>query len=129
MDKRTQKRKIGDIGESIATKFLVKRGFEILERNYWKKVGEIDVVCKKDGKFYFVEVKTVSSVVVSRETGDNFRPEDNIHSAKIARMDRAIQIYLEEAKYDGDWEVIGVMIEINELSKEARVRLLDNFAW
>ena len=52
--------KIGQLGEDIACKFLMKHGFSILERNYTKKWGEIDVIAEKGKKLYFVEVKSVS---------------------------------------------------------------------
>jgi putative endonuclease len=48
---------IGEIGENIAVKFLMKHNFQILERNYTKKWGEIDIVGKKLGKLHFIEVK------------------------------------------------------------------------
>jgi Holliday junction resolvase-like predicted endonuclease len=51
---------VGKIGEDTAARFLVKQGFMIVERNYWKKYGEIDIVAKKKGVIHFVEVKTVS---------------------------------------------------------------------
>ena len=44
----------GEIGENIAVRFLMKHGFSILERNYTKKWGEIDIIAKKDGKIYFI---------------------------------------------------------------------------
>ena len=53
--------KTGEIGENIAVKFLVKHNFTILERNYTKKWGELDIVAEKQGKIYFIEVKSVSS--------------------------------------------------------------------
>lgn len=56
----TEKRKTGDLGEDIAAMFLVKQGFSVVERNYLRKWGEIDIIAKKDGVLYFVEVKTVS---------------------------------------------------------------------
>ena len=59
-DNRTEKRKLGDIGENIACHFLKKRGFEILDRNYSRKWGELDIVAKKDSIIHFVEVKSVS---------------------------------------------------------------------
>lgn len=44
--------KIGELGENVACKFLMKHGFTILERNYTKKWGEIDVIAlKKEKKF------------------------------------------------------------------------------
>lgn len=63
---KTEKRKTGDLGEDIAERFLVKRGFKILERNYLRKWGEIDIIAKKGGKLCFVEVKTVSCVTSTR---------------------------------------------------------------
>ena len=34
----------GEIGENVAVKFLMKHGFSIIERNYTKKWGEIDII-------------------------------------------------------------------------------------
>lgn len=72
---KTQKQKIGDLGEGIACNYLRGKGFEIIERNYWKPWGEIDIVAEKQGITYFIEVKTVSlenfvkdTEIVARET-------------------------------------------------------------
>ena len=46
----SETQKIGEIGENIAVKFLVKHDFSILDRNYTKKWGEIDIVAEKDSK-------------------------------------------------------------------------------
>ncbi len=125
----TEKQRIGKIGEDIAERFLVKHGYSVVEKNYLKKVGEIDIICKKDGTLYFVEVKTVSRENISRETSDDYRPEDNLHSMKILRMGRAIEIYLDEKQVVCDWEILGVMILLDKVSKKARVSLLRDFAW
>ena len=55
----SEKQKIGEIGENVAAKFLMKHGFAILDRNYTKKWGEIDIVAEKDNLLHFVEVKSV----------------------------------------------------------------------
>jgi len=89
----SETQKIGEIGENIASKFLVKRGFSILDRNYTKKWGELDIVAEKEGKIYFVEVKSVncgknlSSLQV-------YRPEENMHPRKLQRISRAIQTFI-----------------------------------
>lgn len=65
LDSRTvlggaKKQKIGLVGENIAVKHLVKLHYKILERNYRKKWGEIDIIAKKDGTIHFIEVKSQS---------------------------------------------------------------------
>lgn len=44
-------------GEGVARKFLKKRGYKILKRNYVSKTGEIDIVAYNKGIIAFVEVK------------------------------------------------------------------------
>lgn len=52
---------LGKAGEDIATKYLIKNGYKIIERNFYCKMGEIDIIAKKDEYIVFVEVKTRSS--------------------------------------------------------------------
>ncbi len=49
------------IGENAAAEFLKKKGYVILERNFRKGYGEIDIIAVKKGTLVFVEVKTRSS--------------------------------------------------------------------
>lgn len=122
----TEKQKVGKLGEDIASRFLAKRGYSILDRNYLKKTGEIDIVCAKDNMIYFVEVKSVSRENI---TNDSYRPEDNIHEAKIKRLSRTIEIYLAEKDIESDWEIIVVTVVIDSNLRTAKVRLLTDFAW
>jgi len=93
LDKRTEKRKTGDIGENIACEFLKKRGFVIIEKNYSKKWGELDVVAKGEDGLHFIEVKGTSS--------PGARPEENVHRWKQKRLHRAIQTwFLDHEGYD-----------------------------
>lgn len=48
-------------GEELATKFLRDKGYKIIERNFRKGYGEIDIICVKDKTLVFVEVKTRTS--------------------------------------------------------------------
>lgn len=52
------KRKFGIIGEKIAQGFLLNKGYEILETNFYTKRGEIDIIAQKNKCIVFVEVKT-----------------------------------------------------------------------
>ena len=45
-------------GEELATEFLRKKGYKILERNFEASQGEIDIIAKDDEELVFVEVKT-----------------------------------------------------------------------
>lgn len=56
------KRKFGIIGEKIAQGFLLNKGYEILETNFYTKCGEIDIIAKLDKCIVFIEVKTRSSL-------------------------------------------------------------------
>lgn len=52
--------KIGIIGEEIACKYLRNKGFEIIERNFHSKRGEIDIIAKDIDVVVFAEVKYYS---------------------------------------------------------------------
>ncbi len=51
-------REKGNLGEDIAAEYLQRLGFEILERNYTIRGGEIDIIAKDSDTLVFVEVKT-----------------------------------------------------------------------
>jgi putative endonuclease len=48
----------GKTGESVAADYLSRQGYQILERNYRSKVGEIDIIAQDGDALVFVEVKT-----------------------------------------------------------------------
>ena len=124
---KSEKRRFGDIGENVACVFLEKHGFEVIERNYLRKWGEIDIVARKDRVMHFVEVKSThfdSTSAVSPET--SFRAEENMHPQKIRRLHRAIQTYLLEKRIDCDWQLDLVVVKIDEVARVARAEILEN---
>lgn len=126
----SKSQKIGELGEDIACKFLMKHGFEILERNYTKKWGEIDVIAQKEGKFYFVEVKSVSCVTLPDFKDENpftKRPEENMHPWKMKRLSRTIQTYLINKRIGNTpWQFDLILVYIDMTNRTARVRTLEN---
>lgn len=54
-------RDIGNIGENAVADFLKSNGYDVLERNFTVRGGEIDIIAFKSGRLVFVEVKTRSS--------------------------------------------------------------------
>ncbi len=114
------KRKIGDVGEEVVCRFLEKKGYRVLVRNYWKPWGEIDIVAKKAGILSFVEVKSISRATI--------RPEENMHAGKIRRLNRAIQTYLLENKVPEStpWQIDLACVRLDFSTHKARVEILEN---
>lgn len=58
----SNKRELGVGGEKAAVDFLKEKGYEVLERNYRTKFGEVDIIAKDKGFYCFIEVKTRQSI-------------------------------------------------------------------
>lgn len=125
----SKSQQIGEIGENVAVKFLVKLGFTIIERNYTKKWGEIDIVTEKDEKIHFIEVKSVQrdmSVFPFIGQGSNdYRAEDNMHPWKLKRLSRTIQTYLISRKIpeDMEWQLDLLVVYLDLKNKKAKVKV------
>lgn len=133
-DKKGEKNKIGAYGEDIAAKYLEKLGHNVIDRNYLKKWGEIDIVSRETSQnrsvIHFVEVKTVSY-----ETKDqlqravsygNYRPEENVHPEKLKRMYRTIESWLLEHDYSQDWQIDIISVRIVPREKYATAKYIPN---
>ncbi len=128
---RTEKQIIGAIGEEISAKYLIKKGFCIVCRNYRKKYGEIDIIARKGEILHFIEVKTVSRENmrdVSRVTNDAHRPEDNIHPQKLRRIARTIQAYLLKQYPQGEpeWVFDAITVKLDQVQKKGTIAFLEN---
>lgn len=117
-------REKGDICEDIACYFLKKRGYEIVERNYLKKWGEIDIIASKADLLHFIEVK---GIYVAGNI-DQIRPEENVNELKIKKLRRIIQTYLnergDEIKISFQFHVITVKIDSN--NNKYYVKMIEN---
>ena len=124
----SEKRKVGDIGENFCVKHLVKHGYAILDRNYLKKWGEIDIVAKKGGVIHFIEVKTVSHETLSNLSWEDYNPEENVHPWKLKRLSRAIQTYLLDKDIDDEteWQVDIAAVFLDFGAKKARIRITED---
>ena len=56
-----RKHVLGKYGENAAAEFLKRQGYEIVERNWHCRSGEIDLIARENDSWVFVEVKTRSS--------------------------------------------------------------------
>ncbi len=83
----------GAQGEEIAAGFLIKEGYQIIQRNYRTVLGEIDIVAREGESLVFVEVKARS--------GDQFGPpQAAVDLRKQAKMSRVALVYLKQKRID-----------------------------
>ena len=129
-DQNNHKIKVGKYGEQIATNYLIRNGFEVVERNYLKKWGEIDIVARRTDKVHFVEVKTVSYETkadlresISRGT---HRPEENVHKYKLLKLSRIIETWIIENKYYNEWQIDVMAVRIVPREKYATLKYIPN---
>lgn len=100
------KRELGYQGEAIAVDYLKAYGFKIVERNFRCKLGEIDIIARKRGDIYFVEVKA--------RKGSRFgTPLESITLAKQRQIARIAKFFLLKYKRDCNchFSAIGIMLD------------------
>ncbi len=86
---------LGVKGENLAVNRLVEDGYEIVERNYKWKQGELDIICRKDGMLIVVEVKT-------RNTTAYGAPYLAVSLAKQRQIIRVTNQYIRERNINED---------------------------
>lgn len=123
------KRDLGNTGEGIACMYLSKKGFVVIERNFLRPWGEIDIVCRKGEVLHFVEVKTISRATEggdgSRGTSQNMTAEDHVHPAKLRRLSRTVETYMSEQDGDPDYQIDLVTVELDLTTRTARCKLYE----
>lgn len=114
---RKQQKNLGVLGEDAASRFLKKKKYKILERNWYNKIGkrlgEIDLICEKNDVIVFVEVKTRE--VQNRE---NVIPEEQITSSKLQKLHRVGERYIvEHDLWNKNWrfDAIAVYMRNNKI--------------
>jgi putative endonuclease len=126
----SEKQKIGKLGEDVACKYLKKKGFVILERNYTRKWGEIDIVSEKNNKLYFGEVKSVSCDFLPNlkdESPFAKRPEENMHPWKLKRLHKIIETYLISHRIGNkSWQLDLLLVYLDLNNRKAKVKVLEN---
>jgi putative endonuclease len=97
---------LGKEGERLAERFLEKKGYKLLERNYRCSAGELDLVVLDRRVIVFVEVKT--------RTGQGFgTPFEAVEFRKQRKIIQAAQFFLAEKglqQRDARFDVVGVSL-------------------
>lgn len=99
-------RSLGMIGENVTCKYLEKCNYNIIERNFYYKGGEIDIIAfdKEKDEMVFIEVKTRSN----RAYG---LPSESVSKVKLNHIIRGAKYYL----HINGIENINVRFDIIEL--------------
>ncbi len=137
---------VGALGEEIACRFLIGHKYDLLDRNFRQKCGEIDIIAEKMGVLHFLEVKTVSrerragigmvskgamsdeDVTYETSSLSGYRPEDNMHFRKLQRLERTVQIYLAKNRvpHETRFQIDGVTVYLHPECQKASVKLIEN---
>lgn len=79
----------GKAGELESARYLRKNGYEILSANYRCRLGEIDIIAKKEKYICFVEVKT-------RDINFKYSPADAVNPAKRKKIILTAKLFLSQ---------------------------------
>lgn len=100
---KTQNRAIGRLAENLAAEALIKKGFEILERNFFNRFGEIDIIAKDKDILVFVEVKAKKGV----EFG---MPEEMVNARKLNKVRHMATIYMKGESVPCRIDVVAIVL-------------------
>jgi putative endonuclease len=110
----------GNKGEDLAAQFLRNNGYEILERNYRIRGGEVDIISKKDDFLVFVEVKTR----YSHEFG---LPVESVTPWKIRFLLKTAKFYIQKINWgEKPYRLDFVGVDFAEDKDNPKVELIEN---
>ncbi len=112
------KHELGQRGEAIAEKYLLARNYQIIDRHWHGRYGEIDLVASApDARtLVFIEVKT-------RNSESFCAIEETIDRRKLERLGLAIGRYVAERRFRGPYRLDAVLIL---LGIRTRIRHIQN---
>jgi len=112
------RKKLGRRGEKAALHFLQRHGYQILERSYRCKLGEIDIVAREGTELVFVEVKTRCSLSFGL-------PVESISRQKRKKLTQLALTYLSHHKMHHiacRFDVVGILLEKDKIVEIKLIR-------
>jgi putative endonuclease len=114
-----QEKELGKKGEEVALRFLKKKGYKIIEKNYVCKMGEMDIIAREKDTLVFVEVKTRTSMAFGP-------PQLAVNSTKQMQLSKVALYFLKEKRLEdikARFDVVAILLrpqgEEIELIKDA----------
>jgi len=95
----------GNLAEKKAIRFLEKNDFKIIDKNFYFKGGEIDIIAFKNNTLHFIEVKS----------GESFEPIYNITPLKLRKIIKGAYIYMKQKNFTSTSFCIDAIIIKNDL--------------
>ena len=94
----------GKIGEDIACKYLLKNNYRIIQRNFYFRGGEIDIIAFDEEKdeIVFIEVKTRANKMYGL-------PSEAVDKSKIKHIIKGIRYYLHLNKLENEFTRVDVL--------------------
>ncbi len=111
----------GDKGEDFAVKFLKRNKYKIVERNFYCKFGEIDIIAENNKFILFIEVKT-------RQEGQMLEPRYSVDTKKQQRLFKTASFYINfhKTKKQPRFDIAEVIVNNNG---EMSINYLKNAFW
>ncbi|MEA3227833.1 MAG: YraN family protein [Campylobacterota bacterium] len=96
----------GNIAETQAVDFLLHNGFMVIEKNFYSRFGEIDIIATKNTTLHFIEVKS----------GTDYESAiQNITPRKLSRLIKTGDVYLKKNRLDVDFVYDAVIVTPNAI--------------
>ena len=112
---------LGRWAEQQAVQFLQRKGYEVLDRNYRKPWGEIDIIAQKHSIIVFVEVKA------NNQFASGFEPELRANYLKQQRVLRTARTFLAEYQLDErPWQIDVISVTIQQQQNTALIKHFKN---
>lgn len=112
-----QHNELGKKGEQLAVNFLIKKDYQIIERNYRFDKAEVDIIAKQKDTLAIIEVKT-------RSSKDFGNPQDFVKPKQIKNLVKAVDEYV--TVNDLDVEVRFDIIAIVKEKKGYKIEHLED---
>jgi putative endonuclease len=121
-----KEKSIGEQGEQIAASYLKKKGFKIIEKNFknpfGRRLGEIDIIARKNKELIFVEVKTRIL-----DSFDDILPEESITPSKLHKLNKIANFFLRGRHLmDTPYHFDAISIWLDKGLKVAKIKHIDN---
>lgn len=111
-------KKVGNFGEMLVITYLENLNYKIIDKNYFTKYGEIDIIAKDNDEYVFIEVKT-------RTSNKYGRPAEAVNNNKERNIENASRVYIYLNKLENQYVRYDV-IEVYFLNKNYYINHLKN---